>query len=122
MNRKKGYGVIPLDPAKYLSTREMYAQAIRYINLIRDLKHQSGVKDGNGKNKVAWLAILQPPEQRRRARFLAKIKRRMALETAKNTSTRINAQADYRSGTLWIGGARVASTGGRWKDREDGLT
>ena len=72
--------------------------------MVRKAAKPSGTTDPKGRPAKVWLAISEPPEQRRKTRQLSKTKRAV-LEIAEKQG------AHLVVGTLWLDQQRIAGVG-----------
>ena len=105
---RRGYSILPVDPKEGEDARSLYQRLAGVVAVARTVKEYTEAKNGKGQAKQVWVAISQPPEQRRKSRFAGKVKR-LVLEAAETLAKTIKVQAEYRAGTVWVEGKRVAS-------------
>ena len=109
--QRRGFAVVPLMPVGNETHQSMMRRAIEAVQTTRKLKQPSGHQDKDGKNLIIWAAISQPPEVRRKAKFLAKSKRAI-LESYEqmqghNKAGDMQVQVDYRRYIIAIEGKKV---------------
>ena len=78
------------------------------VSIARTVKQHTEARNDKGQPKQVWVAISEPPEQRRKSLFAGKVKR-LVLEAAETLAKTVQVQAEYRAGTVWVEGKRVAS-------------
>ena len=88
--------------------RSLHQRLVGIVSVARTVKEFTEAVDNKGKPKPIWVAISEPSEVRRKAKFAAKVKR-LLLEAAETLSKQVQVQVEYRAGTVWAAGKRVAS-------------
>ena len=105
---RRGYSILPVEAREGEDSRALYQRLVGVISLARNVKEHTEAKNGKEHPKQVWVVISEPPEQRRKSRFAGKVKR-LVLEAAETLAKTIQVQAEYRAGTVWVEGKRVAS-------------
>ena len=105
---RRGYSILPIEPKDGEDSRALYQRLVGVVSLARSLKEQTNAQDSKCRFKSVWVAISEPPEQRRKSRFAGKVKR-LVPEAAETLNKTIQVQVEYRAGTVWTDGIRVAS-------------
>ena len=105
---RRGYSILPVEPKEGEDARSLYQRLAGVVAVARTVKEYTEATNGKGQAKQVWVAISQPPEQRRKSRFAGKVKR-LVLEAAETLAKTMKVQAEYRAGTVWVEGKRVAS-------------
>ena len=105
--------MVPLTCLEGETPQTMMRRAIDAVEATRKLRAKSGHVGKDGKDLLVWAAVSQPPEVRRRARFVAKSKRAVleGLEQQKSGAAvgSLQVRADYRKGCVTIDGRRIAA-------------
>ena len=122
---RRGYSILPIEPKEGEDSRTLYQRLVGVVSIARKVKEHTEARNDKGQPKQVWVAISEPPYQRRKSRFAGKVKR-LVLEAAETLAKTVQVQAEYRAGTVWVEGKRgerhgteVSDCSGRrtWLDR-----
>ena len=97
-----------MEPKPGEDAKSLYQRLVSLVTVARGIREYTEAKDGKGNPKQIWVAISEPPEQRRKSRFGGKVKR-LVMEAAETLGKTVKVQVEYCAGTVWVEGRRVAS-------------
>ena len=108
--KNRGFLIVPMSPKDREDRLQLQRRTIQSVEMVRKAALPTGGMDRSGRPARLWLAISEPPEQRKRTRQLSKTKR-CVLEVAEKRGVTLQLKADYRTGTLLLEQKKVAGSG-----------
>ena len=109
-DKNKGFLIIPMNPKDDEDRLQLQRRTIQIVETVRNAALPGGGVDRSGRPAKLWLAISEPPKQRRRTRQLSKTKR-CVLEVAEKRGVTLQLRADYKTGYLLLDHKKVAGIG-----------
>ena len=100
---RRGTAIVPMHPKEGESEKDTSERFAKVLRQIREADIEVGVRE-DGKPRLLWAAWSKTQEQRQRSAYAGKVKR-LLLTLDKEAQV----ECEWSSGTVWLGGTRVAS-------------